>query len=163
MKSIVVYASRFGNTRKLAEAIADELQASGNVRLVAADEASPILLKETDLLVIGCPTEGHRMMEPVSRFFERIGPTALHGMAAVAFDTRLGWPLWLSGSAAAGTTKRLRAASARQVLPSESFLVAGGRTREETTLEAGELERARAWARSLPAVVEAERTAAAVN
>jgi len=131
MKSIVVYASRFGNTRKLAEAIADELQTSGSVRLVAADEASPVLLKETDLLVIGCPTEGHRMMEPVSRFFERIGPTALHGMAAVAFDTRLGWPPWLLGSAAAEITKRLRAASARQVLPSESFLVAVGRTRND--------------------------------
>jgi flavodoxin len=162
MNSTVVYASRFGNTRKLAEAIADELQSRGYVRLVAADEASPILLEGTDLLVVGCPTEGHGTMEPVSRFFERNGPTALHDMAAVAFDTRLGWPLWLSGSAAAGITKRLRAAGARQVLPPESFLVAGGRTREETTLEAGELERAKAWAGSLPAMVKTERTAAAV-
>lgn len=150
MNSIVVYASRYGNTHRIAEAIATELRSRGPAQLLAADEAPSAFPAGTELVVIGCPTEGHRMIEPIIRYFDRLGPDAFQGVAGAAFDTRLSWPTWLSGSAAAGITKKLHGAGARVVLPEASFIVVGG----TPSLAPGELERAVAWAASLAGRLE---------
>lgn len=150
MNSIVIYASRYGNTHKIAEAIATELRSRGPAQVLAADEAPSAFPPGTDLVVIGCPTEGHRMIEPIIRYFDRLGPNAFEGVAGAAFDTRLSWPTWLSGSAAAGITKRLRGAGARVILHEASFIVVGG----TPVLASGELERAMVWAASLAGRLE---------
>lgn len=150
MNSMVIYASRYGNTHKIAETIAAELGTRGPAHLLAADEAPNAFPTGTDLVVIGCPTEGHRMIDPIIRYFDRLGPDAFQGVAGAAFDTRLSWPAWLSGSAAAGITKKLRSAGARIVLPEASFIVVGG----TPSLAPGELERAVAWAASLAGRME---------
>ena len=66
MKSIVIYASRYGNTQRIAEAITEALQTHGEAQLFPADEALPVLPKGIDLVVIGGPTEVHRMTKPVA-------------------------------------------------------------------------------------------------
>ena len=149
MKSIVVYASHAGNTRTIAEAIAGELASRGTVQLLAADAASASVLDGADLLVIGSPTEGHRMIAPVAHLLDRLGPTGLRGLAVATFDTRLRWPRWLAGSAGNDLAHRLRAAGARVIVPAESFFVT-----TEPLLEPGESERASAWAATLSAAVE---------
>ena len=68
MKSIVVYSTRSGNTRQIAAAIADVLRSHGPVDLLAAETAPRRLTPGTDLLVVGGPTEGHRMTPPIERF-----------------------------------------------------------------------------------------------
>jgi flavodoxin len=151
VNSIVIYGSRHGNTRKIAEAIAGGLRRRGPVQLIAADAAPSVLPKNTDLVVVGGPTEGHRMTEPIARFFDRIDRGALKGTPAAGFDTRLRWPLWLSGSAGAGITARLRQSGAQVIAPELSFFVAG----KYPALEPGELERATAWGASLADKVEA--------
>lgn len=150
MKSLVVYASRSGNTRRIAEAIAEALRARGTVDLWSADEAPARPPEAIDLVVIGGPTEAHGMTEPVARLFERLEPRALEGRAAAAFDTRLRWPRWLSGSAADDIARRLREAGARVIAPGESFMVS-----RKPLLEPGEAERATAWAVSLADAVAA--------
>lgn len=145
MKSVVIYGTRFGNTQKVAEAIADGLRSHGAVRLLSLDEAPDNFLEQTDLVVIGGPTEKRGMTEPMARFLERFAAGALDGVSAAVFDTRLRQPRWLSGSAAAGITRKLRGIGARLLLREESFLVRG----RPAVLEAGELERAAAWGRSL--------------
>lgn len=150
MKSLVIYGSRSGNTQKIAEAIADGLRTRGAVELLAVDEAPRTFAEGTDLVVIGGPTEGHRMTDPIVRFFDAIGTDGLQGIAAAAFDTRLHWPRWLSGSAAEGIEQRLRRSGARMIAPAESFIVS-----KEPALEPGETERARKWATSLADKVEA--------
>ncbi len=152
MNSIVIYASRYGNTQKIAEAIADGLQSHGPAQLFSVDEAPATLPQGIELVVIGGPTEVHRMTQPVAQFFDRMAPGALRGVAAVAFDTRLRSPRWLSGSAAMGITHKLRQAGARVIAPAESFFVNGTAStsgKEGPELEPGELERAAAWAMSL--------------
>jgi flavodoxin len=139
--SIVIYGSRSGNTERIAGVIAEALRAAGTVRLLAADEAPAVLDERVDLVVVGGPTEGHKMTEPVARFFDRLPPGAFAGTTAAAFDTRLRMPRWLSGSAAAGIGRRLRQAGARLVAPEESFFVT-----KQPALEAGEVERAAVWA-----------------
>jgi flavodoxin len=150
MNSIVVYGSRHGNTRKLAEAIATELRRHGTAQLFSVDNAPSVLPKKTELLVVGGPTEAHRMTQPIVEFFDQFGKGELEGIAAAGFDTRLSWPRWLSGSAGAGITAKLRNAGARVIDPGASFVVAG----KYPALEPGEIERATAWACLLAGKVE---------
>lgn len=145
MNSLVIYGSRYGNTQKLAAAIAAELGKHGEALLVSVEEAPPIVGEATDLVVVGGPTEAHRMSEPVAQLFDRVGDDWLAGKAAAAFDTRVRWPLFLSGSAAAGIVRKLEAAGATVIAPPMSFFVGG----TPTLLEPGELEQAKAWAASL--------------
>jgi flavodoxin len=149
MNSIVIYGSRHGNTQKVAEAVAKELRHHGTALLFSVNH-TPSVLPKADLIVVGGPTEAHRMTEPVARFFDQVGKAALEGVAAAGFDTRLAWPRWLSGSASAGITERLRRAGAKVIDSGASFIVAG----KYPVLEFGELERATAWACSLAEKVE---------
>lgn len=157
MNSVVIYGSRYGNTQKVAQAIVAALVKHGEVQLFAADVAPTILPESTDLVVVGGPTEAHRMTEPVARFLNRIGKGELAGKAAAAFDTRLRVPALVSGSAGSGIEWRLRQAGARVIAPKESFFISG----KVPILDPGELERAGAWADGLAAKVKwPERVAA---
>jgi flavodoxin len=150
MKSVVIYASRSGNTRVVAEAIANELGTRGSVELHPIDQAPHTFTADTDLVVVGGPTEGHGMTEPIIAYLDGLTATAFDGIAAAAFDTRLWWPRALSGSAASGIAKRLQESGARLAVREESFIVS-----MKPALEPGELERAAAWAATLADAVEA--------
>lgn len=153
MKSVVVYGSRSGNTRAVAEAIAGALESYGSVRLVAVEDASATVWDHCDLLIVGGPTEGRHATPAVRAFFDRLPAHALRGLDAAAFDTRLDWPLLLSGSAAGQIRRRLIDAGATMVASPESFRVS---SRPE--LCQGELGRAPAWARSVADACHAERS-----
>lgn len=150
MNSIVVYGSRFGNTQRVAEAIAGVLRERGDVRLLPAEEASTVVPRHGDLLVVGGPTEGHTLTPAVRQYLEALRAHGLWGVKAAAFDTRVGWPLWLSGSAAHPIARMLCRLGASMVGPEGSFIV----TRQSPALLPGELERARAWAAALAEAAE---------
>jgi flavodoxin len=150
MNSIVIYGSRFGNTQRVAEAIAGVLCERGDVRLLPAEEASAVVPHAGDLLVVGGPTEGHTLTPAVRQYLEALRPYGLWGVKAAAFDTRVDWPRWLSGSAAHPIARMLCRLSADMVGPEGSFLV----TRQNPALLPGELERARAWAVALAEAAE---------
>jgi hypothetical protein len=180
MDAIVVYESMYGNTRAIAEAIADGLNATAILPVHEAVGHQGM----ADLLVVGGPTHAHGLAtahsrrlaaeaaredgrriepgateEPGLRVWLRdLSPAAAHH--AAAFDTRLDRSPWITGIAARGIARRLRRHGI-DVVTTESFLVED----TEGPLAPGELERARAWgaelARSLPA--PAGRPAAAVR
>jgi flavodoxin len=170
MGAIVVYESVYGNTRKVAEAIAEGL---GDVRALPVHEASQ-RLQEHDLLVVGGPTHIHGMATSSSR---QTAVEALHedgdahwvepgateqpglrawlrdlpeapGVRAAAFDTRLDRSPWLTGAASRGIAKRLRHRG-YDVVDTESFLVEDS----EGPLADGELGRAREWGRALASLL----------
>ena len=151
MKSVVVYGSRSGNTRQVAEAIAGALETYGPVRILAAEDASATVWDHCDLLVVGGPTEGRHATPPVRAFFERLPSHALRGIECAAFDTRLDWPRLVTGSAAADIRRRLLGAGANMVAPAESFKVC-----DRPQLRHGELERAPIWARRVATSCHAE-------
>ena len=157
MKSLVIYATTSGNTATVATAIADALRARGAVELLTADRA-PSTLPPVDLVVVGGPTEGHTMTASMRGFLERLEPSSVRATAAAAFDTRVNWPRLLSGSAAVGIAKKLTAAGARIIRPPESFIVT-----TKPQLEAGEVDRAAAWAGEIAEVVEASLLAPAAG
>lgn len=149
MKIAIVYGSRSGNTRLIAETIAEALRSRGQVELLAAGDAwSPT---GTELLIVGGPTEGHGVTPVVKGFLDRL--PRLQGLQVAAFDTRLKWPIWLSGSAADGIAERLQGLGGVLVAAPESFLVT-----REPKLYAGEVERARAWALALPVAAGVAQT-----
>ncbi|HSK92921.1 MAG TPA: flavodoxin domain-containing protein [Candidatus Angelobacter sp.] len=140
MHTLVVYASTSGNTRRVAEAMAEALSSRGPVELLMADGLTAEL-PPADVVFIGGPTEGHAMTRPMSRLLERVPAETWRGRAVAAFDTRLRWPRFLSGSAAVDIAERLEAAGALLVAEPESFMVS-----MKPMLEPGERERAGTWA-----------------
>jgi flavodoxin len=143
MKSAVIYATRSGNTKRVAEAIAASLREAGEVAVFPVEEA-PSAFGEVDLIVIGGPTEGHGMTAPLKEYMGGLDMVTFARHAVAAFDTRLAWPVILSGSAAAGIADRLRDLGGDLVVAPESFIV--DRTPE---LRPGELERAAQWGRDI--------------
>ena len=143
MKSVVVFASRSGNTKRVAEAIANSLRQSGEVEMYSV-EAAPFEFGDADLLVVGGPTEAHGITPEIKDYLARLSMIDVANRRVAAFDTRLAWPVVLSGSAGAGIADRLRDLGGDLVVGSESFIV--DRTPE---LKRGELDRAGRWGSDL--------------
>lgn len=113
MNSVVIYASRSGNTRHVAIAVADALRQHGAVSTWSVEEAPGTIPAGTDLLVVGGPTEAHGMTTPLTAYLGRVELAEPERIVAAAFDTRLRLPRILSGSAAGGIAKFLQAHSVR--------------------------------------------------
>lgn len=149
MNTLVVYDSINGNTQKVAEEIAQAVEANGgeadSVRLIRIQEFTPEQLADADLLILGAPIRQHGVSPGVMRILGSLPACSLHGMAIAAFDTRYGVPAWLSGSAAVKMARLLRRLGARQVAPAESFKI----VTKQGPLSPGELERAEVWAASV--------------
>jgi flavodoxin len=142
MDALVIYDTRFDNTRQVAEAIAAGLDEGYDVTVtpVAGMTAIP---ESIDLLVVGGPTHAHGQSHEMRDFLDSLPRGALHGVPALAFDTRYRMSRLLTGSAALRIAKKLEQLGARLAAPPESFFV----TRDTPPhLEDGELERARVWA-----------------
>ena len=171
MRTVIVYESLFGNTHKIAEAIAEGIrtqQPDAEVACVPVADGSPALTGGADLLIVGGPThmrgmssgmtrkkgvEGEQKKAPdlhVEPGFDGPGLRDwFHGLdqaagsaSAAAFDTRAG--IRMAGGAAPGIARRLRRHGYR-VLATEGYIIDD----TQGPLRAGELDRARDWGASL--------------
>jgi flavodoxin len=145
MESVVVYDSKSGNTRKVAEAIASGLRSNGPVRLRGLDTVPPRDLGRVDLLFVGGPTQAHGITARMRQFLDALETRSATGMVAATFDTRLRKSAVISGSAAKTIARKLRGAGVHVFAPPQSFFV----TRGVPQLEPGETERAEVWAKSV--------------
>lgn len=152
MNCLVIYGSRYGNTQDVAEAIADGLRAYAEVTVTPVEKAPLAFAPAPDLVVIGGPTEAHGMSPALKAYLDLMADGALKGVAAAAFDTRMQWPRWISGSAGADITRRLEKLGANVVAPQASFMVEG----KNPVLRPGEPDRAVAWGDTLGRVARAE-------
>lgn len=144
MNTLVVYDSRFGNTKIIAEAIGESIL--GNVQVIHAHRVIVSELGGYDLLVIGAPTHGGRPSEETGVMLHKIKPDALAGIKVAAFDTRIpsGW-VKIFGFAAPRIAKKLTKAGGKLIIDPEGFFV----TDTEGPLADGEIERAAAWGREI--------------
>lgn len=146
MKSLIIYDSQYGNTKLVAEMVLWVLEGYGEVRIVHASDADPDIFSETDLLVVGGPTIAHGLSQEMKDLLEAadsLAPLTTRPVA-LAFDTRIDWPRWLSGSAADKIARALTRMGCRMLAEPASFIVAG----REGPLAEGERERAIAWVRA---------------
>jgi len=156
LNALVAYDSMYGNTGKIAEAIASAIGPQGEVQLLKVDEVGPEQFAGLTLLVVGCPTQKFSPTAATTRFLKSLPNNGLQGVRVAAFDTRfteseigkvriLAFFVSLFGYAAEPIAGRLKKKGGIQAVPPEGFYVGG----TEGPLLEGELERAKAWAREI--------------
>jgi flavodoxin len=151
MRTVVIYDTRFGNTARIAAAIARGIGTAGSVQVMDTAEAAGSSTARPDLLLLGGPTQRRGPSAGLRAFVDAL-PASLQGVPAASFDTRYRGAKLIMGSAAVETAKHLEKAGGRLVAPPESFFIARSGPIERQGLEAGELERAEAWGRAVAAV-----------
>ena len=154
MRSTVVYFSKFGNTQKVAEAIASVLEASGTVRVISTNQLSASELDESDLIIMGSPTHRMNLPEVVRPVLESLPRRILRGKLTAAFDTSYKMSMWLAPfTAAPKLAQKLRRLGGKRVIPPETFHVVG----KDGPLYDGELERAKKWTALILQRAEAQK------
>ncbi len=146
MNKLVVYDSRFGNTRKVALAIAKGI--SG--RAVSVSEIKKTELLDLDVLIVGSPTQGGRPTIQIQQFLENLDSGSLKDTKIAAFDTRFSveessFPLNLIikffGYAAPKIAFLLESAGGKLIAKPEGFIVKG----KEGPISLSEIKRASTW------------------
>jgi hypothetical protein len=169
MKALVIYESMYGNTRRVAEAIAEGLRESVDAELMPVGDVRDVHVAASDLVVVGGPTHAWGMTRRRTReasaqppkkgeaptVHPSVLPTGIrewlrHVSApadrrAAAFDTRLAKPAWLTGSAMKGIDRGLLAAGFAIFSRPQSFTVTGS----VGPMSDGEIERARQWGQGM--------------
>lgn len=165
MRAVIVYESMFGNTRRIAESIAEGLGGGGDVQLVRAAEGGTHVLDGADLVVVGGPTHAWGMSRPSTRrgapgyvdkshgglalepgadaeggVREWLGSLGALPVPAAAFDTRIKAPSFFTGRASKAIARALADHGAPLVAPPESFFVD-----RKSHLVPGQIDRARSW------------------
>jgi len=151
MQTLVIYNSKFGNTEKVAQAIARGIGQVSEVRVTSTDEAMHVvetLASRPDLVLIGGPTQNHGPSAGLRAFVNAL-PVSLRGIPSACFDTRYRGPILLMGSAGSAAAKALAKAGAEMVAAPESFFIVRHGPMPQQTLEPGEIERAEAWGRAI--------------
>ena len=125
VKALVVYDSVFGNTEKVAKALAAGLESGGvHVNVVKVDAVKFDELSKVDLLCVGSPVQGWNASKPVNEFLERLKSVeGLTGKRAFAFDTKM--KSRLAGSAGGKIEAKLKDQGLTIARHSESAIVKG--------------------------------------
>jgi flavodoxin len=154
MKTLIVYDSVFGNTEKVAQAMA---LAIAGAQAVKIDALSPQQLEGVTLLLVGSPTRAFRPTPAISAWLKGLPAGKLKGARVAAFDTRISvedansavlrFMVKLFGWAAKPIANGLVKAGGKLAAEPEGYYVAGS----EGPLKDGELERAAAWAQRIAA------------
>ncbi|NLG67583.1 MAG: flavodoxin [Actinobacteria bacterium] len=164
MKALVVYESFWGNTAAVARAIAEGL--GPEARAVVTSDATPALVADADLVVVGAPVLGFRL--PTEEMRESIGKgmsgssapdlshpslrswlagLSRHGGRYAAFETRVRMS---PGGATPAIGKEMERAGFRAVAKARRFIVTG----KYGPLRRGELELAKQWGAELARAME---------
>jgi flavodoxin len=144
MKALVVYDTKWGNTEKIANAIAMGLGKGIDVKKVATVKNDEI--GELDLLVIGSPVLGGRPTKALQEFMKAISKTSGSKMKIAAFDTRMTMKFAQKfGFASERMIKQLKDQENSIIDEPIGFIVKG----QKGPLEDGEMERAIEWGKKL--------------
>lgn len=155
MEVLVVYDSVFGNTERVAHAVGEALDRSGDVKVLRVSEVSPEQVTRYDILIVGSPTRVFQPTGVTKKLLKNIPAGSLKGVRVATFDTRLSMEdtdsallvflVRLFGYAAEPMANRLKKKGGDLAVPPEGFIVEG----TEGPLREGELERAADWAREI--------------
>ena len=127
------------------------LRASGEVRALRLEPGHPVEVKGVDMFVVGCATQGWKLIPTIQSFLEYVSRERLRTLRVACFDTRFWLPRWMNGSAAKVRARKLREKGVPLLVEPECFFVKG----TQGPLRDGELARAAAWVRTLIKEVEA--------
>lgn len=152
MNALVIYDSVYGNTEKIAQAVAVGL--GTDTKLMRIGEITSDSLTGLDVLVIGSPVHGGKSTEKLQALFKEIRQGSLDSVKVTAFDTRfqrseqgvgLKMLMGVIGFAAEKMISQLVQKGGEKVIEPEGFIVQG----TEGPLKEGEIERATAWGQEI--------------
>ena len=160
MKGIIVYDTSYGNTKKIAETIAETLKESGiEVDLFDVKDVKKLSAKDYNFLVLGSPTKFGTMSLAIRFFLGKVKSEEWMNKPFAAFDTENPENIerahienkeW---SAAEKIAERLRDKKMNQLLPVLKAAVLG----QKGPLQEGEIERTKDYARELAIKLKEEK------
>ena len=151
--TLIIYDSVFGNTAKIAKAMASALEEHLEVDVRVVGEVFPEHLDRIKTLIVGSPTRQFKETSALDQFLKQIPADTLEGVHVAAFDTRmtlqdvkknkfLALMVKIFGYAAEKIAKQLVHLGGKEIVSPQGFFVTG----MEGPLVEGELERAADWA-----------------
>lgn len=144
MKALVLYESTWGNTEKIAQAIAAGL--AGGTRALPLKSAGAGELDRIDLLVVGSPVINGRPSPSMQAYLRSVKPETAAKLKVAAFDTRLKSRFaTMLGNAASRITENLNKLGSKAVAKPQGFIVKG----QKGPLADGEIDRATRWGNDL--------------
>jgi len=166
-RALVAYESMFGNTAKVAAAVAKGLRLEGiEVGLFEVGSAPTSLPGDLDLLVVGAPTHAFSLSRPSTRadavrqgapaerkqvglreWLASVRFDEAHPPALAVFDTRIAKVRWLPKAAGPTAVRVAHRHGLLAVADPVAFVV----TDLQGPLAGGEVQRAVAWGRHLGA------------
>ncbi len=152
MRTLIVYFSKFGNTRKLAEAMAETMKQAGDTRVLDIGQLMASDFEDADLVVMGSPTHAFSLPEAARTILGALPLAILAGRSVAAFDTTVKlWPLryFRASPKLLGHLSRL---GGDPIARPQTFFVKTIGPQQPGEVELlldGELERARKWAAKL--------------
>jgi len=164
IRALVAYESMFGNTERVAQAVAAGLGLEDiETTVVDVSDPSPVDVRDVDLLVVGAPTHAFSLSRPSTRtealnqggrntavatgmreWLEAL-PHDWTPPLAAAFDTRASKVRYLPACASRRAAHLLGQHGCRMVAPPAGFLVQD----VQGPLESRQVDRAIAWARQV--------------
>ena len=106
-RAVIIYDTKFGNTEKVARALAEGMEKHGvNVDCIKIGEVDISKLGDYDLLAIGGPTHAFGLSKPMKDFLQKLENINISGKRAFAFDTKL--KSRFAGSAGKRIEKKLK-------------------------------------------------------
>jgi menaquinone-dependent protoporphyrinogen IX oxidase len=160
MKGIVVYDTSYGNTKKIAETIAETLKESGlEVDLFHVKDVKKLSAKDYGFLVLGSPTKFGTMSFAIRFFLGKVKTEEWMNKPFAAFDTENPENIeralaqkkeW---SAAEKISEKLKDKKMNQLLPVLKAVVLG----QKGPLKEGEIQRAKDYARKLSIKLKEEK------
>lgn len=151
MNALIVYFSRFGNTKLVAAAIASSLESEGSARLIGSDQLTAADLIGVDLIVMGSPTHRMNLPDDLRPLFKTLPRRLLRGKRVASFDTSYKMSRWLARfTAGRKLDRKLRKLGGMRAVAPETFHV----VEREGPLYDGELERAERWGQSILAATQ---------
>lgn len=126
IKAIVIYDTRHGNTKTVAEGIVQGIGASGGIEteLCFVEDVEMERIPEYDIVVIGAPNHYGKPSKTTKEFVKKLKELELEGKKFAAFDTCLRRQ---EGKAFGWIEKRMRRMfrSSQVISPGLSILVGG--------------------------------------
>lgn len=91
-KAIVIYESKYGNTKRVAETILDGINEIERIEAVLKEpkHAEPTEVLDYDVILIGSPNHWGGPTRGIKKFIDKLGKIGLEGKSGAVFDTYLG-------------------------------------------------------------------------
>jgi len=155
MKGVVIYDTTHGNTKKIAETIAETLKESGiEADLFHVKDSKKLSAKDYDFLVLGSPTKMGTMSFTVRGFIGRLKSEEWANKPFITFDTELAGVIEKKGaSAAQKISERLMEKKMNQLLPVLKTAVLG----VKGPLKENEIERTKDYTKEFIAKLKSEK------